>query len=48
MLELFLALTLAVLLGMVIAFHPTTQRTVDTREEAELPKVHIMYALSGR
>ena len=47
MLESFLALTLAVLLGMVIAFHPTTQRTVDTREEAELPKVHIMYALIG-
>lgn len=47
MLESFAALTLAVLLGMVIAFHPTTQRTVDTREEAELPKVHIMYALIG-
>jgi len=47
MVESFLALTLAVLLGMVIAFHPTTQRTVDTREEAELPKVHIMYALIG-
>jgi len=36
-----------VFLGMVIAFHPTTRRTIDTREEAELPKVHIMYALIG-
>ena len=47
MLESFLALILAVGLGMVIAFHPTTRRTIDTREEAELPKVHIMYALIG-
>jgi hypothetical protein len=43
----FLALILATLLGAVIAFHPTTARTVDTREEAELPKVLIMYALVG-
>jgi hypothetical protein len=47
MLESFAALTLAVLLGMVIAFHPTTQRTVDTAAEAELPKIYIMYALIG-
>ena len=47
MLESFLALMLAVGLGMIIAFHPTTRRTIDTREEAELPKVHIMYALIG-
>jgi hypothetical protein len=47
MLQSFLALILAIALGMVIAFHPTTARTVDTREEAELPKVLIMYALIG-
>ncbi len=41
------ALTLAVALGALIAFHPTTRRSVDTREEAELPKVSIMYALVG-
>ncbi len=41
------ALVLATLLAMVIAFHPTTRRTVDTIEEAELPKVSIMYALVG-
>ncbi|HYD89541.1 MAG TPA: hypothetical protein VEA80_18825 [Vitreimonas sp.] len=43
----FAALVLATFLGAVIAFHPTTARTVDTREEAELPKVLIMYALVG-
>jgi hypothetical protein len=43
----FLALVLAIFLGAVIAFHPTTVRTVDTREEAELPKVLTMYALVG-
>lgn len=47
LLQSFLALTLAIFLGAVIAFHPTTARTVDTREEAELPKVLIMYALVG-
>lgn len=47
MVESFAALTLAVLLGMVIAFHPTTKRTIDTAEEAELPKVYMMYALIG-
>lgn len=41
------ALALATALGALIAFHPTTRRTVDTREEAELPKVYIMYALVG-
>ncbi|HRE45979.1 MAG TPA: hypothetical protein PKY87_18695 [Terricaulis sp.] len=41
------ALTLAVALGALLAFHPTTRRSVDTREEAELPKVSIMYALVG-
>lgn len=47
LLQSFLALMLAIVLGAVIAFHPTSARTVDTREEAELPKVLIMYALVG-
>src|SRR5262245_57927554 len=47
MLQSFGALVLATVLGAIIAFHPTTQRSVDTREEAELPKVLIMYALIG-
>lgn len=41
------ALLLATVLGALIAFHPTTRRTVDTLEEAEMPKVYIMYALVG-
>jgi hypothetical protein len=47
LLQSFGALVLATVLGAIIAFHPTTQRSVDTREEAELPKVLIMYALVG-
>jgi hypothetical protein len=47
LLQMFLALALALFLGAVIAFHPTTVRTVDTRQEAEFPKVLIMYALVG-
>ncbi len=47
LLQAFVALVLANVLGAIIAFHPTTARTVDTREEAELPKVLIMYALVG-
>lgn len=47
MLEELLALVLATALGALIAFHPMTPRTVDTLQEAELPKVYIMYALVG-
>lgn len=42
-----LALALATVLALIIAYHPTTRRTVDTIEEAELPKVSIMYSLVG-
>lgn len=41
------ALTLATALGAILAFHPTTRRSVDTRAEAEMPKVSIVYALIG-
>lgn len=47
LIESLAALLLATLLGAAIAFHPTSRRSVDTREEAELPKVYIMYALVG-
>ncbi len=47
MLEELAALVLATVLGALIAFHPMTPRTVDTLEEAELPKVYIVYALVG-
>jgi hypothetical protein len=45
--EFIAALALAIALGAAIAFHPTTARTIDTREEAEMPKVYIMYAFVG-
>ncbi len=41
------ALLLATILGALIGFHPTTRRTVDTLAEAELPKVHTIYAFIG-
>ncbi len=47
MVESLSALSLAILLGAVIGYHPTTPRTVDTLREAEMPKVHIMYAFVG-
>lgn len=43
----FANLVLAIGLGALIAYHPTSARSIDTREEAELPKVAIMYALVG-
>jgi len=41
------ALLLSIVLGALIAFHPTSQRSIDTLREAEMPKVYIMYALIG-
>ena len=38
------ALVLAIALGAVIGFHPTSRRTVDRLIEADMPKVYIMYA----
>lgn len=42
-----LALLLAATLGAVIAYHPTTRRTVDSLEEAETQKVFVFYAVIG-
>ncbi len=47
MIEALAALSLATALGAALSFHPTTRRSIDTRAEAELPKVSIMYALVG-
>ena len=47
LLEAFGALVLATALGVLIAFHPSTRRTVDTVIEAELPKVYVVYAVIG-
>lgn len=42
-----LTLTLAALLGAVIAYHPKHRQTADTLQEIEAPKVYIMYAVIG-
>ena len=41
------ALLLATVLGALIGFHPKTPRTVDTLNEADMPKVYILYAFVG-
>ena len=41
------ALLLGAALGAVIGFHPMTRRTADTLAEAELPKVHVVFAFVG-
>ncbi len=45
--NLLLTLTLAAILGAVIAYHPRYVRSADTLEELEAPKVYIMYAVIG-
>ena len=47
MVDSFAALLLAIMLGAVIGFHPTPPRTVDRLQEADMPKVYIMYAFIG-
>lgn len=47
MLESLAALLLSTVLGALIAYHPSTQRHVDTIEEVELPKVQILCSLIG-
>lgn len=43
----FLTLALAGLLGAIIAYHPRFSRSADTLEELEAPKVFILYAVIG-
>jgi hypothetical protein len=43
----FRNLILAAALGAVIGYHPRRQRTADTLEEIEAPKVSIIYAVIG-
>ena len=47
LLDAFLNLTLAMVLGAVIGYHPRRIRTADTLEEIEAPKVSIVYAVTG-
>lgn len=41
------ALLLASALGAIIAYHPASQRSVDSLEEAEAQKVFVLYAAIG-
>ena len=43
----FLTLTLAAVLGAIIAYHPRYTRAADTFEELEAPKIYILYAVIG-
>jgi hypothetical protein len=47
LLNAFLTLTLAAVLGAAIAYHPKHVQTADTLEEIEAPKVFITYAVIG-
>lgn len=42
-----LTLTLAAVLGAIIAFHPRHSAAADTLEELEAPKVYMLYAVIG-
>lgn len=42
-----LTLTLAAVLGAIVAYHPKHVASADTLEELEAPKVYILYAVIG-
>ena len=42
-----LVLTLAAVLGAVIAYHPRSRKRIDSVEEVEAPKIYITYAVVG-
>lgn len=43
----FLTLVLAAVLGAIISYHPRRLRTADTLEEIETPKACILYSIIG-
>src|SRR5688572_10813872 len=45
LLDMVLVLTLALLLGALIAYHPSTRRRISTLEHFEQPKTLLMYAV---
>lgn len=47
LLDAFLVLGLAAVLGAIIGYHPFRVRAADTLEEIEAPKVSIMYSVIG-
>ncbi len=42
-----MTLTLATVLGAIIAYHPKHEQTADTQAEVEAPKVYMLYAVIG-
>jgi hypothetical protein len=47
LINMLLTLTLAAVLGAIIAYHPRYRLSADTLAELEAPKVFIMYAVIG-
>lgn len=47
LLDAFLTLLLATVLGAIFAYHPRHQHAADTLEELEAPRIHIFYAVIG-
>mgnify|MGYP001812441534 FL=1 len=47
LLRAFLNLTLAAVLGAIIAYHPKHAQTADTFEEIEATQIYILYAVIG-
>lgn len=47
LLDAFLTLLLATVLGAIFAYHPRHQQAADTLEELEAPRIHIFYAVIG-
>lgn len=47
LLNALLNLTLAAILGAIIAYHPKHGQTADTLDEIEAPKVYVVYAVIG-
>jgi hypothetical protein len=45
LLDMFIVLLLALLLGAILAYHPSTRRRVSSLEHLEQPKAFLMYAV---
>lgn len=45
--HILLTLTVATLLGAVIAYHPRSRQTVDSIDDLEAPKIYLTYSVIG-
>lgn len=45
--HILLTLTVATLLGAVVAYHPLSRQTVDSIEDLEAPKIYLTYSVIG-